>query len=327
MAATATSVDPSDSIAAQRRGILEMVIASVSLGILGPVASIAYTTGLSPTVFSALRAAIGAAILGAIVLLGLQPRARLGDLPVRQQRMLAAAVILNGLQNLALFLAYGQMSVALVLIVFYLYPVIVTAASAATGRDRLTQLRVAALALAMVGLALVLGAQVGPDAHATPAGVALAAFAALCHAGYYLVVRDGFPHVPALQATSLVLAGGFVISGIAALATLGTGMVGTWVADPTAWAMILVAGTIGAAFPKVLVIRAVRAIGGTRASLVALLEPVTGVVVATLALGQTLEPQEIVGGATILIAAALVQRREPEPVAPARFDAEATALD
>ncbi len=304
-----------------------MVVASVSFGILGPVASIAYTTGLPPTVFTALRAAIGATILGVLVALGTQPRVRLGDLPLREQRMLAAAVVLNGFQNLALFLAYGQMSVALVLIVFYLYPVIVTAASAATGRDRLTPLRVGALALAMVGLALVLGAQVGPDAHATPAGVALAAFAALCHAGYYLVVRDGFPHVPAVQATSLVLAGGFVISGVVALATLGTGVADAWVVDPTAWVMILVAGTIGAAFPKVLVIRAVRAIGGTRASLVALLEPVTGVVVATLALGQTLEPQEIVGGMAILVAAAIVQRREPEPATPARLDAEATALD
>jgi drug/metabolite transporter (DMT)-like permease len=179
----------------------------------------------------------------------------------------------------------------------------------------------------MAGLALVLGAQVGPDANATPAGVVLAAVAALCHAAYYLVVRDGFPHVPAVQATSLVLAGGFVIGGVAALATLGTGVAGTWMADPTAWAMILIAGTIGAAFPKVLVIRAVRAIGGTRASLVALLEPVTGVVIATLALGQTLEPQEIAGGVAILIAAAIVQRRVPEPAPPARFDAEAIVLD
>jgi len=308
----------SNAMADQQRGALEMVVASVSLGLLGPVASIAYTSGLEPTVFTSIRAAIGATILGAIVVFGRQPRMRLTGLPLHERRMLAAAVVLNGFQNVFLFLAYSQMSVALVLIVFYLYPVIVTAASAATGRDRLTPLRVAALAVAMVGLALVAGAQVGPDANATPGGVVLAALASLCHAAYYLVVREGFPHVPAVMATSLVLAGGFLISGVVALATLGSSVAGTWVTDPTAWAMILIAGSIGAAFPKVLVIRAVRAIGGSRASLVALIEPVTGVVVAALALGQTLEAREIVGGAAILVAAAIAQRREPEPIPPAR---------
>jgi len=139
-------------------------------------------------------------------------------------------------------------------------------------------------------------------------------------AAYYLVVRDGFPHVPAIQATSLVLAGGFLISAVVALATLGPGVMGTWVTDPTAWAMILIAGSIGAAFPKVLVIRSVRAIGGSRASLIALIEPVTGVVVATLALGQMLEPREIVGGMAILAAAAIAQRREPSRIAPAEAD-------
>ena len=307
-------------MSAQRQGALEMVVAAVSLGLLGPVATIAYTSGLEPTVFTAIRAAIGATILGAVVALGRQPRVRLAGLPTREKRMLAAAVALNGFQNVFLFLAYSQMSVALVLIVFYLYPVIVTAASAATGRDRLTPSRVAALALAMVGLAFVAGAQVGPDANATPGGVVLAALASLCHAGYYLVVREGFPHVPAVVATSLVLAGGFLISAVVALATLGPGVVGTWVTDPTAWAMILIAGSIGAAFPKVLVIRSVRAIGGSRASLIALIEPVTGVVVATLALGQMLEPREIVGGMAILAAAAIAQRREPSRIAPAEAD-------
>jgi len=295
----------------QNRGVLEMAVAAVSIGTLGPVASIAYDTGLAPTVFTALRAAIGAAILAAIVAIGWQPRAHLRGLPARERTMLTAAAVVNGLQNLALFLAYGEMSVALVLILFYLNPAIVAVASAALGRERLTRIRLAALALAGFGLTLVLGGQVGPDAHATPVGVVLACFAAVCHATYYLVVREGFPHVPAVQATSLVLVGGFVVAGAAAIGLEGTGVVGSWVGSPTAWAAVLVAATFGAAFPKVLIIRSVRTIGPTRASLVALIEPVTGVVVAALVLGQTMSAAEIVGGAAILLAAAVVQRPDP----------------
>jgi len=295
----------------QNRGVLEMVVAAVSIGTLGPAASLAYETGLAPTTFTALRAAIGAAILGAIVAVGWQPRAHLRGLPPRERTMLTAAVVVNGLQNLALFLAYGEMSVALVLILFYLNPAIVAVASAVLGRERLTRTRIAALALAGFGLALVLGGQVGPDAHATPVGVALALFAAVCHATYYLVVREGFPHVPAVQATSLVLAGGFIIAGGAALVLEGAGVVGPWVGDPAAWATVFVAATFGAAFPKVLIMRSVRTIGPTRASLVALIEPVTGVVVAALVLGQTMSAAEVLGGAAILVAAAIVQRPDP----------------
>lgn len=310
---------PHGETTSQTRGVLEMAIAAVSIGTLGPVARLAYDTGLAPTTFTALRALIGAIILGTIVAVGWQPRVRLGSLPARERRMLTVAVIVNGLQNLALFLAYGEMSVALVLIVFYLNPAMVAVASAALGRERLTRLRIAALVCAGFGLALALGSQLGPDAHATPLGVALALFAAACHATYYLVVREGFPHVPAVQATSLVLAGGFLIAGAAALLLEGGGVVGPWVGDPAAWATVLIAATFGAAFPKVLIMRSVRTIGPTRASLVALIEPITGIVVASLALGQALTPAEVVGGAAILLAAAIVQR--PDPAAAARSPA------
>jgi drug/metabolite transporter (DMT)-like permease len=313
----------------QTRGVLEMAVAAISIGTLGPVASLAYDTGLAPTTFTALRALLGAVILGAIIAIGWQPRVRLGGLPGRERTMLTAAIVVNGLQNLALFLAYGEMSVALVLAVFYLNPAMVAVASAALGRERLTRLRVAALFCAGLGLALVLGSQLGPDAHATPLGVALSLFAAACHAVYYLVVREGFPHVPAVQATSLVLAGGIVIAGTATLVLEGSRAVGSWLGDPAAWATVLIAATFGAAFPKVLIMRSVRTIGPTRASLVALIEPVTGVVVAALVLGQTLGGAEILGGAAILLAAAVVQR--PDPAATARppdlVEREAVAIE
>lgn len=294
----------------QARGVVEMVVASVSLGTLGPIAGLGYQAGLTPATFSALRAAIGAAILGALVASGRQPRVGLRTLPSRQQAMLLVAVVVNGLQNLCLFFAFGQMTVALVLMLFWLNPGMIAVASAALGRDRLTPLRIGALSMAGLGLLLVLGSQVGPDAHGTPLGVVLALLAAVCHAVYYLVVRDGFPRVPAVQATSLVLTGGVVISGSVALLVEGLGLDGGWLDSPTAWAAVLVAGTVGAAIPKVLVIRGVRTIGSVRASLVALCEPVTGVVVAALVLGQTLTLAEVVGGTAILVAAAVVQRPE-----------------
>jgi drug/metabolite transporter (DMT)-like permease len=299
-------------------GLLKVLAAASALGTLGPVAALAYGQGVEPATFSALRAGIGAAILGGLVLSRRQPSVGLARLAPRQRVLLAVAVAVNGLMNLVLFFAFGAMAVGLVMIIFYCNPVLVALLSAALGRERLTPVRIFALAVAGAGLALVLGSQLGPEAHATAAGIALAGTAAACHALYLVTIRGGFDDVPGVQATALVLAGGLAISGTAALLIEGGGVVGEWLASPVAWAAILCAGTFGAALPKVWVIGGVRRIGSTRTAVAMLMEPVVAVVVAAVALGQELTELELAGGAAILVAVVLAQlppRTSPERVA------------
>jgi drug/metabolite transporter (DMT)-like permease len=288
-----------------------VLAAAAAMGTLGPVASLAYAEGVGPATFSALRAGIGAAILALVVLAGRQPSVGISRLPGRQQAALAGAVLVNGVMNLVLFFAFGAMAVGLVMAVFYLYPVMTAIMSAALRREPLTPRRVAALVIACGGLALVLGSQLGPEAHATVAGIALAGVAATCHALYLVAIRGGFDDVPGVQATSLVLAGGLVISGSAALVIGGTGLAGAWLASPAAWATILFGATVGA-LPKVWVIGGVRRIGSTRAAVALLMEPVVAVVAAAVLLGQRLTPVELAGGAAILVAVLLAQR-SPSP--------------
>ena len=299
----------------QTAGVLLTLTAAVSVGTLGPVAAVAYDAGLAPATLSALRAAIGASVLFAVILIGRRPRASLATLPRRQVAMLVTAVLVNGLMNLALFLAFGAMSVALVMVLFYLYPGITAVGAAALGRERLTPIRVAALALAGLGLILVLGDRLASGGQAAPIGIVLACAAAIGHAAYFLLVRDGFPDVPSVNATAWVLAGGVLISGTAAVVAEGLGISGGWLTSQTAWLAVLVAGTVGAAFPKVLIMHGVRTIGSTRAALVMLMEPVTAVVVAAIALNQTLSATSAVGAIAILVAAAVVQRPDPAATA------------
>jgi len=305
----------------QLGGLIKVLTAAAALGTLGPVAALAYAEGLEPATFSALRAGIGAAILGALVLSRRQPSIGLARLATRQRALLVVAVAVNGLMNLVLFFAFGAMAVGLVMIIFYCNPVLVALLSAVLGRERLTPVRIFALAVAGAGLALVLGSQLGPEAHATAAGVALAGTAATCHALYLVTIRGGFDDVPGVQATALVLAGGLAISGTAALLIEGGGVVGEWLASPLAWAAILCAGTFGAALPKVWVIGGVRRIGSTRTAVAMLMEPVVAVVVAAAALGQELTELELAGGAAILVAVVLAQL--PPRTSPGRVAVEA----
>lgn len=307
-------------IPGQARGLLKVLAAAAAMGTLGPIAAVAYREGVEPATFSALRAAIGATILGALVLSHRQPSVSLTRLAPRERVLLALAVAVNGLMNLVLFFAFDAMAVGLVMVIYYCYPVLVAVMSTALGRERLTSVRILALAFACTGVALVLGSQLGPEAHATAAGVALAGIAATCHAVYLVAIRGGFDAVPAVQATSLVLAGGLMISGTAALVIEGAGAAAMWLASPVAWAAIACAGTFGA-FPKVWVLGGVRLIGSTRAAVAMTVEPVVAVVVAAVALGQRLTVFELVGGAGILVAVVLVQL--PPRLSPRRVPAEA----
>ncbi len=288
------------------RGMFGVLAAAAMMGTLGPVAGLAYGEGISPETFSALRAAIGGAFLGGLVRSGRQASIDLARLPSVQRRQLAIAIAVNGFMNLALFLAFGAMAVGLVMVVYYTYPALVALLSAALGHERLTPLRLLAIVIASGGLALVIGSQLTPDAHATAAGLALAAVAAAGQATYLVVIRGGFSDVPAAQATSLVLAGGVVISGTAAILTRGPEIIGSWLSSPLAWLAILCAGTFGA-LPKVWIIGGVRRIGSTRGAVVMTIEPVVAVVAAALLLGQQLTPLEMLGGAAILAAVVLVQ--------------------
>ena len=300
--------------------------AAAALGTLGVISTLAYREGMSAPVFTALRAALGALILGILVLARWQPRVALRGLAARERRMLSIAIVANGAMNLLLFAAFSVMAVAIVMTLFYTYPVLVMVAMAAMGLERITPLRLGALGLAMAGLVLVVGSQVGPEAHVTLAGVGLALAAAVCQAAYLVVSRDGYTSVPAVQATSLILLGGMLISGTAALLTGGFSSVAGWATEPIVWVAVLLAGTVGAAIPKVLVLMGVRRIGGTRTAMVMLAEPVVAVVAAALVLGQPVTVAEVVGGGAILLAAALVQRPTIGDAQPVRGSEPAAAV-
>jgi drug/metabolite transporter (DMT)-like permease len=290
-----------------------LMAAAAAMGTLGPVAGVAYAEGVGASTFSALRAGIGAAILGGLLVAGLQPAIALGRVPPRERAMLVLAAVVNGTMNLALFLAFGAMAVGLVMAVYYTYPAIVAGTAAVLGREPMTRWRLAALAFAGAGIALILAERIGPGAQPTLAGVALAATAAAGQAAYLLVVRGGFDSVPPVQATGVVLVGVLAVSGAAALLLDGATLASGWVVEPVAWLAIACAGTLGA-LPKAWIVGGVRRVGSTRAALALLTEPVVAVAAAELLLGQRLSALQLAGGAAILVAvvaASVPARRVP----------------
>lgn len=290
------------------RGVLYTVGAAVAFGLLPTLSGLAKNGGMGSPTFTALRAATGAVILACLVASGRRERVSLPALPVRERVMLAIATVANGSLNLALFAAYGAMAVAVVMPIYFMYPLLVAGASVALGRERFTPARIGGLALAVAGLVVALGSQIGPGAAVSGPGILLAAATAVCQATYLVASRAGYPSVPSDQATSVILGGGAVMAAVAAFAIDGSAGRTAWLLSPQAIGAVLVAGTLGAALAKVWLLRGVRRIGGTRAAVLMLGEPITGVLVAALVLGQALTPAVVGGGLLILAGGALTQR-------------------
>ena len=289
-------------------GVLYALAAGVALGTLGPVSNVAYGAGMGSPTFAALRATVGALVL--LALAGRdERRVSLRSLSRREQTMLAMTAGAQACLSLALFAAYGAMSVALVLAVYFSYPLLVCAASIALGRERLTPVRAAALLLSLAGLLVVVLGRSGPEVHASAMGLALAAVAACCQATYLVASRNGFTRVPSTQAVTVILVGAALVIWAVALPVDGTaGRLLAWVVGPGGVARDRVRGRRGSRAREG-VAAARRAQGGR--------DPLErpdarradhGVALAAVLLGQPFGAPELLGGAAILVGAMLAQR-------------------
>ena len=271
------------------------------------------------------RAAIGAAALFSVaVVLALAGRGNLGTLgdlsplalePRRRLALLVAALC-GALLNIAMFAAFATTTIAVALICFYSYPAIVTVAAARLYHERLAPLRLAALGLSCVGLVLVVIAPLlsttGVSVSST--GVALALFAALCQATFILVSGRGFSPMPALQVSGWVILVAVLLT-LPLVVLLGdtNALVGP-LADSRAWAPVLAGGLAAAAISTTAFVAGIGMIGPSRAAIMMTVEPLVGVALAALLLGEQTTPLQLLGGAAVIVAAVILQVAPRAPV-------------
>ena len=147
-----------------------------------------------------------------------------------------------------------------------------------------------------------------PRSAFDPVGVGLALGAALSQTVFIVISRDGYSAVPSEQAMTLTLL--VTVVGATLLAIIG-GRADTLafpVQTPSILPLLLFAGIVAAAIPSIAFLSGVRTIGGTRAGILMLFEPVVGVALAAWLLGERLVPIQIAGAIAILGAAVILQR-------------------
>ncbi len=276
-------------------GALLVLSSAMGFGTLGIFGKTAYASGASTVSVLFLRF-----LVAGILMTGCMTALRL---PWPRGRDLWLLVAMGALgyvgQSFCYFSALQYASAGLTALLLYLYPSLVTLASAALGRQPLTFLKLLLAAVSLLGILLT----VSDDIGGTWQGIVFGAGSAVIYTCYILVGERIIPRTGAIPAgTVVMLAAAFVF----AVATLAAGP--KW---PTSMAGWLAVGGI-ALVATVLSIAAffsgIRRLGATDAATLSSLEPVVTLILAFIYLGETLRPVQMVGAALVILAVLVLTR-------------------
>ncbi|SNR54266.1 DMT family transporter [Halorubrum vacuolatum] len=290
---------PSSKPRTDRVGIVFVLVSAVGFGTLGIFGIYAQRVGLSiPTVLT-YRFLVGAAIVW--IVLAASDRFR----PLRG-RTLGVAFALGAFGYATMsglyFLGLEFMTAGMVAIVLYTYPAFVVVLAAVVLGERLTRRIVVALALAIGGIVLVVGAD---PAGASVTGVLIVLGAASAYAAYIITSRTVLRTVDPLVLTAYVLpAGGLTFVFISVLTG---GVVVPTTLD--AWAVLIGVATVATAVPVLLFFAGIERIGASRAGIASTIEPVVTVALGAILFAEPVTGVTVAGGVCILLAVVLLNRR------------------
>lgn len=246
---------------------------------------------LSPLAVAAYRLLLGGGLLVLVLLVArLRPRGRAG------WRRIGAVAVLAAVSQACYFAAVTISSVPLAtLMTIGSAPILVVLAQA-VGRRRIPSRRVVKpVVIGLAGLALLVGAPSAQTAASMVAGVVSSGLSGAGFAALTLLGRRPVPGLDDVTSTGYGFAlGGVVLSGVTVV-TAGT--VGVLAVTPSVGAvgLLVLMATVPTAVAYSLYFRGLRGSTAATATVVALLEPLTGTVLAAALLGQTLSAAAVLG--------------------------------
>ena len=278
-----------------RVGALLCLASAVAFGAMGIFGKLAYEHGATVGTLLAVRFVLAAALFWGLVLATGAAR-HLRALPRRDIALaLGLGAVGYSAQAGAYFVALTRLDASLLSLLLYTFPAMVTVAAIALGRERGSRRKTGALVLASGGLVFVLA---GAGAGALdPLGVLLGIAAAVVYTTYILTSSGVAARVGPLLLSALVCTGAATTLTIATAAT-GDLHPGDLTATGFGWVTaIAVISTVGAVS---LFFAGLKRVGPTTASILSTAEPVTTVVLAFLAFGESLSPVQLAGGALVV---------------------------
>ena len=297
------------------RGALLCLLSAAAFATLGIFGRLASDAGASIASSLLVRFAVAALMFGVVLRL----TGRLGGLRALPRRVVLIALALGAvgysMQSGFYFAAIDRVEVSLVALILYTYPAFVTVAALLLGRAAPSLRTIAALAVASVGLVLVL-LTAGTGAFDL-AGALLALAASVTYTTYILISDRIVGAVDPFVLAALVLTGAtasFAVTGVA------SGSIDLAL-SAEAWLWLVLMALVSTVVAVSAFFAGLRRVGPSEAAILSTFEPVVTVALAYAVLGERLTAAQLAGGALVLAAVVLLQLRpraakaSPVPVA------------
>jgi drug/metabolite transporter (DMT)-like permease len=298
-------------------GALMVLLSAVAFGFMPVFAKLAYAEGVNLNTLLAIRFALASASIWAIwAVAGRRTGTVEGHGVGSAARVLLPLVVLGALgyvgQSFSYFTALSEISASATGLLLYTYPIMVTVLAFLIYREPITRRKLLALALATIGALLVLGVVSsllglgGPGLGALrPTGVSWALAAAGVYSLYIIAGTRYTRDVSPLFASALI------ITSAAVVYNLWGALAGTLRFDfaPVGWLWALAIALISTTLAITAFFVGLPETGPSRAAIISTLEPAVTVFGAALVLGESVSPEQLLGGAFILISVLVLQYR------------------
>jgi drug/metabolite transporter (DMT)-like permease len=278
-------------------GVIALLLIATAMGSNHVAGRMAFDHGTSVPLAVVTRAGVTALLMALLVRqAGLSlalPRVTLGGA--------AAAGLLMALQSLCLTSAVARMPVALALLVFNTFPIMLALLSWLSGGERPSRRALTAMPLALAGLSLALGGRPGAFAGQPGqdliVGSLLALCASVCFGSVLLITTRWLPAVDG-RVRTLVLTGVVAVVGLAA-APMAGGLVPP--RDATGWYALAALTALYAAGLSSLFVVLPR-LGAVNNAAVMNFEPIAALIGAWLVLDQAMGWLQLAGAALVILA-------------------------
>jgi drug/metabolite transporter (DMT)-like permease len=277
------------------RGVGCMLVSSIGFGMAPSLARLAYDGGSEPLTAILVRFATAAVFVAGLLLVLRRPfRLR------RPERIEAIGIgIVAGIMSYGYLAAVQTIPVSIAALVFFSFPAIVAIGSHFMRQERLTLVRSAALLIAFVGIAGVVG--VTPVAL-DPVGIALAFLAAAACAASIVWASRLVPRADVLVVNAHAVVTGTVV--YAAIVAIAGGP--QFPSTDLGWVGLLGAGVVYA-LGFVAIFLAIALLGPFMSAMLANLEPIIAVGFAVAVLGEPLSAGQAAGMLLVFLALGLLR--------------------
>lgn len=207
--------------------------------------------------------------------------------------------VLYTLQSSFYFSSIKYIPASLAALILYLYPVFVAILSFFVNKEKLTKFIIISTIISLFGIILVLGS---PTGHLNLLGILLALGAAVIYSIYIIIGGRVTLQVPPFITSAF-------IAMFAAISFLLVGLTTNTLQfhfSLVGWLSILCISIISSVISMASFFAGIKLVGPTKGAILSMIEPVITILFSTILLHENMKILQLLGGAIVLIGAALV---------------------